>query len=236
MQRIMGLMRKAITQYRMIAPGDHIGVGVSGGKDSMVLLEGLCRLRSYIGIDYRLTAITLDPCFGGQEADYSAVAQLCARHGVPYLCQRTDIGPIIFELRREQNPCSLCAKMRRGALHDAAKAAGCNKVALGHNRDDAVETFMMNLFNEGRIGCFSPVTYLSRKDLTLIRPLLLAEEGEVRHAARAAGLPIVKSRCPADGKTNRQATKEWLRALEQDHKHLRTLLFGAMQRGHISGF
>lgn len=236
MQRIMGLMRKAITQYQMIADGDAIAVGVSGGKDSMVMLESLCRLRAYIGIDYRLVAITLDPCFGGVENDYSPVAALCERYGVPYLCKRTDIGPIVFDLRRESNPCSLCAKMRRGALHDAAKAAGCNKVALGHNYDDAVETFLMNLFHEGRIGCFSPVTYLSRKDLTLIRPLLLAEESEIRHAAKTAGLPIVKSRCPADGNTSRQATKLWLRQMEKEHKNLRRLIFGAMQRGHISGF
>lgn len=236
MQRIMGLMRKAITQYDMIQPGDHIAVGVSGGKDSMAMLAGLCRLREYIGIDFSLTAITLDPCFGGVQTDYSPVAELCDRYQVPYLLRRTDIGAIVFDIRQEPNPCSLCARMRRGALHDAAKAAGCNKVALGHNYDDAVETFMMNLFNEGRVGCFSPVTYLSRKDLTMIRPLLLAEEAEIRHAVRSENLPIVKSKCPADGNTDRERTKRWLRELEVQHKNLRHKIFGAMQRAHISGF
>ena len=176
MQRIMGMARKAITEYDMIQNGDRVAVGVSGGKDSVALTMALHWLRRFIGIDYEVVAITLDPCFGGVECDYSPLAELFEREGIEYVIKRTNIGRVVFDVREETNPCSLCAKMRRGALHDTAKELGCNKLALGHHKDDAVETFIMNLFDQGRIGCFSPVSYLSRKDLTVIRPLILAEE------------------------------------------------------------
>ena len=179
MQHITGLVRKAVQDYEMIAPGDRVLVGVSGGKDSVVLTVALARLRAYLGVPFTLHAVTLDPCFGGVETDYSPLEALFAAEGVPYEIRRTDIGPVVFDYRREPNPCALCAKLRRGTLHTAAQQLGCNKVALGHHLDDAVETFYMNLWREGRIGCFSPVTYLSRRDLTMIRPLLLATESEV---------------------------------------------------------
>ncbi len=236
MQKIAGYMRRAITHYHMIKDGDTVAVGVSGGKDSVALLCGLVKLRDFIGIDYCVKAITLDPCFGGQRQDYSPIEALCRDLGVEYLVKPTNIGEIVFDLRKEENPCSLCARMRRGALHDAAKLMGCNVVALGHHYDDAVETFMMNLFNEGRIGCFSPVTYMSRKDITVIRPLVFAPEKEVRRAVRQKGLPVVKSICPADKATNRQKTKEFLQALEQEDKGITKRIFGAIQRGHIDGW
>ena len=172
-------MRKAINEFDLIQDGDRIAVGVSGGKDSLVLLEGLIRLKRFIGIDYSIVAITLDPQFNGVQGDYSSVAELCDREGVEYRLERTHIGEIVFDIRKETNPCSLCAKMRRGALHDTAIEMGCNKIALGHHYNDAVETFVMNLFTEGRIGCFSPKTYLSKKDITLIRPLVFASESEI---------------------------------------------------------
>ena len=178
MQRLCGLMRKAVQDYEMIAPGDRVMVGVSGGKDSVALTIGLSMLRKYIGFDYEVVAVTLDPQFDHQPMDYSALAELFRQHGIPYEVRRTEIGPVVFEYRKEKNPCALCAKLRRGALHTAAQELGCNKVALGHHLDDAVETFYMNLWREGRIGCFSPVTYLSQRDLTLIRPMLLATEYE----------------------------------------------------------
>ena len=183
MQRLCGLMRKAVQQYEMLSPGDRVLVGVSGGKDSVALTVGLAQLRQYLGFSFEVTAVTLDPQFGGQPVDYSALEALFRQYGVPYEVRRTLIGPIVFDYRKEKNPCSLCANLRRGALHAAAEELGCNKVALGHHLDDAIETFYMNLWREGRIGCFSPVTELSDRGLTLIRPLLLATEQEVRTAA-----------------------------------------------------
>lgn len=236
MQKLMGLMRRAIQKYDMIQPGDRIAVGVSGGKDSVALLTGLARLRQYMGIPFELVAITLDPMFGNQPTDYSPIQALCDRLEVEYVVKRTEIGPVIFDIRKETNPCSLCARMRRGALHDMAKLYHCNKIALGHHYDDAVETFIMNLFNEGRVGCFQPVTYLSRKDLTMIRPMVLAEESVISAAVRHAQLPVVKSRCPADGCTNREWTKEWIRTMDKEHKGLKKRLYGAMERGNVSGF
>ncbi len=236
MQRMLGYMRKAIQEFDLIQDGDKIAVGVSGGKDSVVLLTGLSMLRRFIGIDYDLLAITLDPYFNGQATDYSPIRALCEQLEIPYIVKDTHIGEIVFDLRKEPNPCSLCARMRRGALHDVAVANGCNKIALGHHFDDAVETFVMNLFNEGRLGCFSPKSYLSRKQLTMIRPLVFAPENEVRKAAARAGLPIVKSKCPADGATSRQATKEFLAERERLDKGFKDRLFGAMRRAGLDGW
>ena len=236
MQQILGYIRRAITEYGMIQDGDTVAVGVSGGKDSVALLVGLARVRSFIGIDFSLKAVTLDNQFNGVPSDYSAIQQLCDQFGIDYLVKRTDIGSIVFDTRNETNPCSLCARMRRGLLHDTAKSLGCNKIALGHHYDDAVETFLMNLFHEGRIGCFSPVTYLSRKDLTMIRPLVFAPEREIRNAVNRAGLPIVKSACPVDGCTARQSTKEHLNDLEKQYPGITKRIFGAIRRGKISGW
>ena len=236
MQRILGLSRKAIQMYDMIADGDRIAVGVSGGKDSLILLQSLALLRRFIGIDYELVAISIDMGHVKVRTDFSAIGKMCDALEVPYVVKPTEIGPIVFDMRQEKNPCSLCARMRRGSLHDAAKANGCNKLALGHHKDDAVETFFMNLFSEGRLGCFQPVTYLSRKDMTVIRPLVLASEGEISAAARRLGLPIVKSKCPVDGHTNREKTKQYVRDMEHRDHGFRDRIFGAMQRAHLDGF
>ncbi len=236
MQKLMSYMRAAMEQYDMVQDGDRIAVGLSGGKDSVALLYALARMRLFYPEKYTLCAISLDPCFGGVENDYTELTQLCEKIDVPFIIKRTQIGEIIFDVRKEPNPCSLCARMRRGALHDAAKAAGCNKLALGHHMDDAVETFMMNLFNEARVGCFSPVTYLSRKDLYMIRPMLFARESDCARVVRREGLPVVKSRCPADGQTERQRTKALLNSLEKEYPDIRDKILGAMQRGHIDGF
>lgn len=236
MQRILGYMRKAVQEFDLIQNGDRIAVGVSGGKDSVVLLTGLALLRRFIGIDYELVAVTLDPRFGGVETDYGPVAELCARLEVPYHIIPTEIGQIVFDVRKEPNPCSLCAKMRRGALHSAAKELGCNVIALGHHYDDTVETFIMNLFNEGRIGCFSPKTYLSRKELWMIRPLVFAPEKEIGRAASKNGLPIVKSKCPADGHTSRQDIKEFLAMKERESEGFKLRLFGALRRSGVDGW
>lgn len=236
MQKILGYMRKAIQEFDLIQNGDKIAVGVSGGKDSLVLLEGLVRLKRFIGINYEVTAITLDPRFGGTDGDYSSVEEMCQRLGVDFILKRTHIGEIVFDVRQETNPCSLCARMRRGALHDAAKEAGCNKIALGHNYDDAVETFVMNLFNEGRLGCFAPKSYLSRKDITMIRPLVFAPENEVRSAAKRSGLEVVKSKCPADGHTSREETKRFLAERNKADKGFSDRIFGAVRRAGLDGW
>lgn len=236
MQKMLGYMRKAIQEFDMLQDGDRVAVGVSGGKDSLVLLQGLVLLRRFIGIDYSVVGITLDPQFGGVPNDYSAVEELCRQLETEYHVILTQIGEIVFDVRQKKSPCSLCAKMRRGALHDAAKEYGCNKIALGHHYNDAVETFVMNLFTEGRIGCFSPVSYLSRKDLTMIRPMVLAPEKEIRRAAERCGLPVVKSVCPADGHTNRERTKQFLADMERNDKGFTDRLFGAMRRAGIDGW
>ncbi len=236
MQRLYGYMRKAIQEFDLIQDGDHIAVGVSGGKDSMALLAGLAGLRRFIGIDYQLTAITLDPQFGGVPGDYHLVEEFCEAQGIPYVLIRTQIGEIVFDARQESNPCSLCARMRRGALHDAAKEAGCNKIALGHHYNDVIETFLMNLFNEGRVGCFSPKTYLSRKDLWMIRPLVFAPEKEILRAVKRTGLPIVKSKCPADGFTQREVMKQFLAQKEKESDGFQYRIFGALRRSGLDGW
>ena len=236
MQRVLGYMRKAIQEFDLIQDGDRIAVGVSGGKDSVALLVGLARLRRFIGIDYSLTSITLDPQFHGVPGDYSAIEKMCAELEIPYVVKKTQIGEIVFDARQETNPCSLCARMRRGALHDAAKEAGCNKIALGHHYNDVIETFMMNLFNEGRLGCFSPKSYLSRKDLWMIRPLVFAPEKEIRRAVERTGLPVVKSKCPADGHTQRQVMKEFLAQKERESSGFQYRVFGALRRSGLDGW
>lgn len=229
-------MRKAIQEFDLIENGDRIAVGVSGGKDSLVLLKGLVLLRRFIGIDYTVTAITLDPHFNGEKGNYEPVAELCMELGVEYVLIDTHIGEIVFDVRKEEHPCSLCARMRRGALHDAAVANGCNKLALGHNFNDVVETFVMNLTIEGRLGCFSPKSYLSRKNITLIRPLVFAPEKDIRSAARRNELPIVKSKCPADGATTRQRIKLELAERDKADRGFSERLFGALRRSGLDGW
>ena len=236
MQRLEGLMRKAIQDYRMIEPGDRVCVGVSGGKDSVALTIGLARLRQYLGIPFEVVAVTLDPQFGGVDTDSSELARLFAAYDIPYEVRRSGIGRIVLDERGETNPCALCAKLRRGALHTAAQQLGCGKVALGHHLDDAIETFYMNLFREGRLGCFSPVTYLSRRQLSLIRPMLLATEAEVVRAVNHAGLPVVKSRCPVDGATAREQAKEFVRGMARTDPAFRQKMLGALQQNGLDGW
>lgn len=236
MQLILTQMRKAILHYNMIKDGDKILVAISGGKDSVALLVGLSMLKRYIGIDYTLLAVTLDPNFGGVQTDYTPIQELCDQLEIPYIIKRTQIGNVVFDIRQEPNPCSLCARMRRGILHDIANENDCNLIALGHHNDDAVQTFIMNLFNEGRIACFSPVTYLSRKNLTSIRPLVFAIEKDIIRCVKRNGLPIVKSKCSVDGHTQREWTKQFLKDMDKTHMNINKKLFGAMVRGQISGW
>ena len=228
MQKMMGLMRKCIDDYRMIAPGDKIAVGVSGGKDSLTLLTVLAALRRYYPAPFELTAVTVDMGLPGM--DFSPVERYCADLQVGFFCKKTEIGPIIFEYRNEKNPCSMCAKMRRGALNDVIRELGFNKIALGHHFDDAVETFLMSLLYEGRIGCFEPVTYLSRSGVTQVRPMLYIGEKAIEHFAQEQNLPVVHNVCPADKHTKRQEVKELIASLQAQYPDLKTKIFGAMQR------
>lgn len=236
MKKLLSLTRAAVDKYNMIEAGDKIAVGVSGGKDSLALLYALAKLRDFYPKPFSLVAITLDYQFNGIAEDYTAIEALCKKLQVEYIVRRTNLWEVIFETRKEKNPCSLCAKMRRGLLHDTAVANGCNKVALGHHLDDAAETFLMNLLNGGKIGCFSPVSYLSDKKLYLIRPLIFAYEKDVAAAARRANLPVVKSRCPMDKVSNRQNMKELLKALEKDNPAVRKKIVGALERSHIDNW
>lgn len=234
MKRLLSFVRRAVDDYNMIDDGDRIAVGVSGGKDSLALLYALSEMRRFYPKKYDIVAVTVDMGFAGM--DYSPIEAFCKEKNIEYVVEKTEIAKIIFDVRKEPNPCSLCAKMRRGSLHAAAQAHSCNKVALGHHYDDAVETFMMNLFFEGRLGCFSPKSYLSNRRLTLIRPLLYATEKDVQYFARRRELPIVKNMCPEDKATERENIKNLLSMLEKDNKGVKHRIFNAMCKGEIDGF
>ena len=225
MQKLMGLMRRCIEDYKMISPGDKIAVGVSGGKDSLVLLKLLSGLRQYMEFD--LEAITIDMGLG---MDYSGIEAMCRELDVPYSIIKTEIAPIIFDYRKEKNPCSMCSKMRRGALNQALLDRGLTKLALGHHYDDAVETFMMNLLFEGRIGCFQPVTNLDRTGIIQIRPMLYIHEKTVDSFATRFELPVVVNRCPVDKQTKREEIKNLVYELSSTYPDLKERIFGAMQR------
>ena len=241
LKRLLSYTRRAADDYAMIEDGDKIAVGVSAGKDSLSLLYAMAELRRFYPKKFELIALTVDMRFGdldegGEPTDYTPIAELCRKLDVPYHVEPSNIAKIIFDVRKESNPCSLCAKLRRGMVNDTAKKLGCNKVALGHHFDDAVETFMLNLFYEGRLGCFSPVTYLDRTDITVIRPLIYAPEKDIRYFAASAELPVVESRCPADGETERESMKQLLADLEYNNKGLRHRIFGAMQKAGLDGY
>ncbi len=228
MQKLLGQLRRCVEDYHMISEGDRIAVGVSGGKDSLTLLVLLAELRKYYPKRFELEALTVDMGLDGM--DFSPVAALCAQLDVPYTCKHTQIGPIIFDYRKEKNPCSMCAKMRRGALNDLIAEHSFNKVALGHHFDDAAETFLMSLLYEGRIGCFEPVTYLSRSGVTQIRPMLYIGEKAIEHFVQSLQLPVVHNVCPADKHTKRQEVKELIAQLQTQYPDLKSKIFGAMQR------
>ena len=227
MQKLMGLMRRCVDDYDMIQAGDKNAVGVSGGKDTLVLLQLLAGLRAYFNKPFQLEAITIDMGLG---MDYSGVAALCEKLDVPYTVVKTEIGPIVFEYRKEKNPCSMCSKMRRGALNQALLDKGFNKLALGHHYDDAVETFVMSLLYEGRISCFQPVTNLDRTGIVQIRPMLYIHEQTVDNFARRMALPVVENRCIVDKTTKREEIKQLIFTMSQTYPDLKERIFGAMQR------
>lgn len=236
MQKLMSRMRAAMDKYNMIEDGDRIAVGLSGGKDSVALLTALAEMRRFYPKKFEVVAITADMRFDNQDTDLSVLEDYCKKIGVEYVIKRTELADIVFNIRKESTPCSLCAKMRRGILHDTAKENGCNKVALGHHMDDAAETFLMNLLKGGNIDCFCPVTYMSRKDIYVIRPMILASEALVAGAVNQNDLPVVKSKCPMDKTSERQKTKDLIKTLNKDYPQLREKIIGAMQRKGIDNW
>ena len=236
MQMLMSRMRAAMEKYNMVEDGDVIAVGVSGGKDSLALMYALSEMRRFYPKKYEVKAITADMCFFGEKTDFSEITALCGKLGIEHIIRETELYHIIFETRKEKNPCSLCARMRRGILHDMTKEAGCNKLALGHHMDDAAETFMMNLLSGGRIESFRPVTYLSRKDLTMIRPMIFAAEKEVEKAANKTALPTVASPCPMDKTSNRNEMKELLKELNYKYPAVKEKIIGGLQNAELNGW
>ena len=229
LQRLTSLLRQTIQRYQMISPGDSIAVGLSGGKDSLCLLAGLAALRRFYPVPFTLHAIHVDVGAGMKDEDIHRMSAFCAQLEVPFHHVRTDIYQIVFEERKEKNPCSLCAKMRRGALNELAKEVGCNKVALGHHRDDALETLLLCLLHEGRIHTFHPSSYLSRMDLTVIRPMVYVPEKHIIHLTKVLDLPIVKSPCPANGNTQREEMKNLLDSLCRLYPNARELMLSALR-------
>jgi len=223
-----------VEDYNMIDAGDTVAVGVSGGKDSVLTLAALARLREFYPKKFDVVAITIDA--GTPGMDFTPIAELCGELGVEYHLIPVPIYEIVFEARKEKNPCSLCAKLRRGALSTEMNRLGLHKIALGHHYDDAVETMLMSLFIEGRVSCFQPVTYLDRSGVTQIRPLLYVEERDVRGAVRRLGLPVVENPCPANGNTKREEMKELLRRLEKQFPQVKKKIFGAIQRYPLYGW
>lgn len=229
LQQVLSHIRRAVDDYHMIQSGDKIAVGISGGKDSLTLLYGLHGLQRFYPQNFTLHAVTVDLGFDNLKLD--EIHELCEELCIPYTVVKTDIADIIFKERKESNPCALCAKMRKGALNEAMKTTGCNKVAYAHHKDDVVETMLLSLIFEGRFHTFSPVTYLDRMDLTVIRPLIYMNEADVIGFVNKYQVPVVKSPCPADGHTKREYTKELLRTLNSENHGVKERMFTAIQNG-----
>ena len=228
MKHILGYARKAINDFGMIKAGDKVAVGLSGGKDSILTLITLAQLRKFYPEKFEVIAITLD--MGAEGFDVTSLKKLCEEYDVEYIVEKTHIKEIVFDIRKEKNPCSLCANLRRGILYDTAKKYGCNKVALGHHMDDVMETFMMSLIYEGRVHTFLPITYLSRKDIYVIRPMIYTPESEIKHLVKKYGIEVVKNNCPANGETKRQYVKELIVGIAKENKGVRESIFGAIMR------
>ena len=234
LQQLLSHTRKAVDEYQMIQEGDHIAVGISGGKDSLTLLYALHGLKRFYPNRFELSAITVD--LGYEQCDFTPIKELCREMEIPYHIVKTDIAQILFEERKEKNPCSLCAKMRKGALNQAVKEIGCNKIAYAHHKDDIIETMILSLFFEGRFYSFSPKTYLDRMDLTVIRPIMFVDEADVIGFKNKYNLPVVKSACPVDGYTKRQYAKDLLADLNRQYPGIKQRMFTAILNGNIPGW
>lgn len=234
LQQLLSHTRKAVDEYQMIQEGDHIAVGISGGKDSLTLLYCSAWTETLLSEHLELSAITVD--LGYEQCDFTPIKELCREMEIPYHIVKTDIAQILFEERKEKNPCSLCAKMRKGALNQAVKEIGCNKIAYAHHKDDIIETMILSLFFEGRFYSFSPKTYLDRMDLTVIRPIMFVDEADVIGFKNKYNLPVVKSACPVDGYTKRQYAKDLLADLNRQYPGIKQRMFTAILNGNIPGW
>ncbi|MGN1317874.1 MAG: tRNA 2-thiocytidine biosynthesis TtcA family protein [Lachnospirales bacterium] len=233
-QQMLSLVRRAVQDYNMIEEGDKIAVGISGGKDSLTLLLALKNLQRFYPKHFELEAITVSLGFKGMS--FEPIKKFCDDIGVNYTVVETDIGEIVFDARKEKNPCALCAKMRKGALNTKVDELGCNKIALGHNRDDVIETFLMALLYEGRIHCFSPCTFLSRRKITSIRPLIYVPEKDVVGFSKKYELPIVKNKCTVDGRTKREEIKKLMKEFGLKYDHFEERTFNAIKRSYLEGW
>ena len=234
LQQVLSYVRKAVDDYHMIEEGDKIAIGISGGKDSLTLLYALHGLKRFYPKHFEIHAVTVD--LGWDNLNLDRIIELCKELNVEYTIVKTDIAQIVFEERKEENPCSLCAKMRKGALNQAIKEVGCNKIAYAHHKDDVVETMLMSLIFEGRFHTFSPVTYLDRTQLTVIRPLMYMNEADVLGFVNKYNVPVVKSPCPADGHTKREYVKNLLRQINRDNPGVKERMFTAIQNGNMKGW
>ncbi len=236
MNKMLSKLRSACDEYKMIKSDDKIAVGLSGGKDSMVLLTLLSKLKEFYPVKFNLKAIFVDPCFSGKKSDISSMNKLCEQLGIELIYVKSDIYDIVFKIRKEKNPCSLCANLRRGILCNTAVNNNCNKIALGHHFDDAVETFFMNILNGGKISCFSPVTYLSKKNVTVIRPMIYCTKNSISECSKSLGLSILKSECPMDKTSNRTKTAKFIETIQADFPDIKSKVIGALKRANISGW
>lgn len=234
LQQMMSRMRKAIEDYEMIREGDRICVGVSGGKDSLMTLYGMKELQRFLPVKFELMALTLN--LGFPSFDVEGLKAIYERIGVAYHIETTEIAHVVFDVRQETNPCSLCANMKRGAIYSTAKKLGFNKVAFGHHMDDAIETLLMSQIYEGRLFSFAPVTYLDRTEMTLIRPMLYTEEKMIRSCMKELDITAIKSGCTVDGTTKRQFVKDLIQSLKSENPHIKACLFGAIQRAELNGW
>lgn len=233
-QKLLSYTRRAVTDYNMISPGDRIAIGISGGKDSLTLLHAMAKLKKFYPIPFELEVITVDLGFEG--FDTSELREYCESLDVRYSVCKTQIGEIIFDYRKEPNPCSLCSRMRKGAFNDCAVSLGCNKIAYAHHKDDVIDSFLMSMLYEGRIHTFSPVTHLEKTGVTLIRPLIYVLEGEIRAFARANALPVCKNPCPADGVTKRQESKDIIDELKVRVPDVKDRIFSSIEGAGIDGW
>lgn len=233
-QQMLSPLRRAIEDFSMIEENDRIAVGLSGGKDSVTLLALLAKLKIFYPKKFSVVAIRIDMGLNCDQAEVSAMENYCRDLGVEYVVEKTDIGAILFDIRKESNPCSLCSKMRRGALNTVAAKLGCNKLALGHHADDLVETFFLSMIYEGRFSTFEPVTYLTRTGMTVIRPMIYIEEKDV--AAFSKGKPVIHNPCPADKHTKRQYVKELIASIKKDVPFAKDRMLSAIyhpERNHL---
>jgi len=236
LQKLLSTTRQAVEHYSMIENGDRIVVGLSGGKDSGALLIALAKLRLFYPKSFEVCAVTVDMGFEGGAQTLASLEAWCSSIGISHSIVKTQIAQIVFEERREKNPCALCAKLRRGALNTEAARIGANKIALGHQLEDAVETFMMSLLHEGRIGCFSPVTVYDNTGISVIRPLIYTKETDIRSVVRAEKIPVIESLCPENGETERAEMKKLLRSMDREHRGVYKRILGARERREIDGW